>query len=126
MGNDNGWFNQRTLDAMAFIGFLIGVANYEENLSQSDVQDMIKGALRDVHEHLEEQDNKLKQFPDFWGHLEIKADALFHLNRVSEAKSFYQEALKNTAEDKHLSKSEMREVTKRLRTKIKKCSKILR
>lgn len=44
---------------MAFIGFLIGVANYEENLSQSDVQDMIKGALRDVHEHLEEQDNKI-------------------------------------------------------------------
>lgn len=44
---------------MAFIGFLIGVANYEENLSQSDVQDMIKVALRDVHEHLEEQDNKI-------------------------------------------------------------------
>lgn len=44
---------------MAFIGFLIGVANYEENLSQSDVQDMIKGALRDVHEHLEGQDNKI-------------------------------------------------------------------
>lgn len=44
---------------MAFIGFLIGVANYEENMSQSDVQDMIKGALRDVHEHLEEQDNKI-------------------------------------------------------------------
>ena len=59
MGSDNGWFNQRTLDAMAFIGFLIGVANYEENLSQSDVQDMIKGALGDVHEHLEEQDNKI-------------------------------------------------------------------
>jgi hypothetical protein len=59
MDKDNRWFNQRTLDAMAFIGFLIGVANYEENLSQSDVQDMIKGALRDVHEHLEEQDNKI-------------------------------------------------------------------
>ena len=54
MGNDSGWFNQRTLDAMSFIGFLIGVANYEENISQSDVQGMIKGALRDVHEHLEE------------------------------------------------------------------------
>lgn len=59
MGNDNGWFSQRTLDAMAFVGFLIGIANYEENLSQSDVQDMIKGALTDVHKHLEEQDNKI-------------------------------------------------------------------
>lgn len=47
------------LDAMAVVGFLIGLANYEENLSQSDVQDMIKGALRNVHEHLEEQDNKI-------------------------------------------------------------------
>lgn len=70
---------------------------------------------------LEEQENSLKQFPDFWGHLEIKADALFHLNRVSEAKSFYREALEKTAEDKDLSKSEMKEVTKRLRAKIKKC-----
>lgn len=47
------------LDAMAVVGFLIGLANYEENLSQSDVQDMIKGALCNVHEHLEEQDNKI-------------------------------------------------------------------
>lgn len=59
MVNDDGWFNQRTLDAMAFIGFLIGVANYQENLTQNDVQDIIKGALGDVHEHLEEQDNKI-------------------------------------------------------------------
>ena len=44
---------------MSFIGFLIGVANYEENISQSDVQGMIKGALRDVHEHLEKQDDKI-------------------------------------------------------------------
>ena len=44
---------------MAFIGFLIGVANYKENLTQNDVQDIIKGALGDVHEHLEEQDNKI-------------------------------------------------------------------
>ena len=59
MDKDNGWFNQRTLDAMAFIGFLIGVANYEENISQSDVQNMIKEALRDVHKHLDEQDDKI-------------------------------------------------------------------
>lgn len=56
MGND---VKSNMLDAMAVVGFLIGLANYEENLSQSDVQDMIKGALRNVHEHLEEQDNKI-------------------------------------------------------------------
>ena len=56
LGND---VKSNMLDAMAVVGFLIGLANYEENLSQSDVQDMIKGALRNVHEHLEEQDNKI-------------------------------------------------------------------
>lgn len=56
---DSGLFNQRSLDAMAFIGFVIGLANYEENLSQSDVQDMIKAALKDVHEHLGMQDRKI-------------------------------------------------------------------
>lgn len=70
---------------------------------------------------LEEQENNLKLFPDFWGHIEIKADALFHLNRISEAKLFYQEALQNTSKDEKLSKSEMNEVVKRLREKIKKC-----
>lgn len=70
---------------------------------------------------LEEQENKLKLFPNFWGHIEIKADALFHLNRISEAKFYYQEALQNTQKDEKMSKSEMREIMKRLRNKIKQC-----
>ncbi|SHE65416.1 Predicted hydrolase of the alpha/beta superfamily [Pedobacter caeni] len=70
---------------------------------------------------LEEQEDNLKFFPEFWGHIEIKGDALFHLNRVSEAKLLYQEALQNTSKDEKLSKSEMSEVLKRLREKIEKC-----
>lgn len=70
---------------------------------------------------LEEQENNLKSFPGFWGHLEIKADALFYLSRVSEANLFYQEALQNIPKDKELSKSEIRKVKKRLRAKSKKC-----
>ena len=58
MDKDNGWFNQWTLDAMSFIGFLIGVANYEENISQSDVQNMIKEALRDDMLDFTRNDNK--------------------------------------------------------------------
>lgn len=57
--NNDGLFNQRMLDALTFIGFMIGIANYSENLGQSDVQDMIKGALNDIHEHLAEQDRKI-------------------------------------------------------------------
>lgn len=44
---------------MALIGFLIGVANYEENITQSDLQEVMKSALKDIHEHLEMQDNKI-------------------------------------------------------------------
>lgn len=44
---------------MTVVGFLIGLANYEENITQSDLQDMMKCMLKNVHEHLEEQDNKI-------------------------------------------------------------------
>lgn len=46
-------------DVMTVVGFLIGLANYDENITQSDLQDMMKCMLKDVHEHLEEQDNKI-------------------------------------------------------------------
>lgn len=46
-------------DAMMVVGFLIGLANYDENITQSDLQDMMKCMLKNVHEHLEEQDNKI-------------------------------------------------------------------
>ena len=46
-------------DAMTVVGFLVGLANYDENITQSDLQDMMKCMLKDVHEHLEEQDNKI-------------------------------------------------------------------
>ena len=46
-------------DAMTVVGFLIGLAKYDENITQSDLQDMMKCMLKDVHEHLEEQDNKI-------------------------------------------------------------------
>lgn len=57
--NNNGLFNQKTLDALTFVGFMLGVANFQENIAQSDVEDMIKNALEDLHEHLREQDRKI-------------------------------------------------------------------
>ena len=61
------WLHYKEQKTMAFIGFLIGVANYQENLTQNDVQDIIKGALGDVHEHLEEQDNKIDHIIELLG-----------------------------------------------------------
>lgn len=57
--DNGGLFNQRTLDAMAFVGFVIGLANYGENLDQSKAQDMLNDVLEEVHGHLAEQDRKI-------------------------------------------------------------------
>ena len=47
------------LDAMTVVGFMIGLANYEENITQSDLQEITKGVVNDIHEHLKEQDSKM-------------------------------------------------------------------
>ena len=47
------------LDVISIVSFIIGLTNYEENMSQSDVQGIMKVALNDIHEHLREQDEKI-------------------------------------------------------------------
>lgn len=67
MGLGSGQNGQFTfLDNIALISFLIGVMNYEENLTQSDKQDLqeqlnnkIDLLLNEIHTHLREQDNKI-------------------------------------------------------------------
>ena len=67
MGLGSGQNGQFTfLDSIALISFLIGVMNYEENLTQSDKQDLqdqlnskIDLLLKEIHSHLEEQDKKI-------------------------------------------------------------------
>lgn len=56
--------NQNLLDALTLVGFVIGLANYDENVSQSQVQQLIDKALSDIHSHLQEQDTKLKAIDD--------------------------------------------------------------
>ena len=52
--------NQNLLDALTLVGFVIGLANYDENVSQSQVQQLIDKALGDIHSHLQEQDLRLQ------------------------------------------------------------------
>lgn len=68
---------------------------------------------------LSEQNRRLKSFPDFWGHLEIKGDALYHMNRLGEAKSFFEKAFNSVSLDKNLSKEEVRSISERIKKKIK-------
>lgn len=46
-------------DAINLISFLIGVANYSENVSQSQMQETVSSAINDLHEHLRNQDQKI-------------------------------------------------------------------
>ena len=47
------------LDAMSTISCLIGIMNLTENISQTDVQNLVENAINDVHNHLLEQDKKI-------------------------------------------------------------------
>lgn len=47
------------LDILTIISFIIGVANYEENVDQSTVQNVVKQAVNEIHSHLEIQDAKI-------------------------------------------------------------------
>lgn len=49
------------LDIIAIMSFVIGLANYEENVDQSTMNNAIKQAVKDIHSHLEEQDNKINE-----------------------------------------------------------------
>lgn len=53
--------NDRMLDAMTTISFIIGLANYEENIDQSQLQDVAQAIVSDIHKHLYEQDKKIEE-----------------------------------------------------------------
>lgn len=59
------------LDLLNIISLLLGIANYKENVSQSDIQDALKiavtglgGATNEIHSHLKNQDIKIKELND--------------------------------------------------------------
>ena len=44
---------------MAIVSFMISLANYEENIDQTFLQNVLNEAIADIHSHLEEQDKKI-------------------------------------------------------------------
>ena len=64
-------YNQDFLDAVALVSFIIGIANYNENLSQSDKDEMMhaldekaNNMLEKLEADLEEQNKLLRQILD--------------------------------------------------------------
>ena len=55
----NKHYNRNVLDAMAIVSFMISLANYEENIDQTFLQNILNEAIADIHSHLEKQDKKL-------------------------------------------------------------------
>ena len=54
------------IDILSVLSFVIGIANYEENLTQNDKADLenefsekANYLLREIHSHLEQQDAKI-------------------------------------------------------------------
>lgn len=56
MNNENNF-----LDILAIISFVIAVQNLEENVSQSQMQETVRKAVTEIHEHLEIQDSKIDE-----------------------------------------------------------------
>lgn len=61
-------FNDNFLDALAVVGFVISVLNYNENLSQSDKDDIIQqfsvkaeDLLKQLEKDLDEQNDMLRE-----------------------------------------------------------------
>ena len=61
-------FDQNAMDILAIVSFLVGIANYNENLTQSDKDDIIRhldqqtrDILHEVQRSLEKQNNMLEQ-----------------------------------------------------------------
>lgn len=64
-------YNQDFMDAVSLVSFMIGIANYNENLSQSDKDDMMHALdekanvmLERLEADLEEQNELLRQILD--------------------------------------------------------------
>lgn len=64
----NKLFNDDFLDTLSVLSFIIGIMNYDENLSQSDKDDMIQEfnnkaeeLLKRLEDDLEEQNNMLRE-----------------------------------------------------------------
>ena len=64
-------FNDDFLDTLAVVGFIIGVMNYDENLSQSDKDDLLKHTpdqiehlLEHIDQVVDEQNAMLREILD--------------------------------------------------------------
>lgn len=54
-------YNEDMLDAITLLSFVIGIANYGENLSQNDKDDMMQALDRKTNAMIERLENDLEE-----------------------------------------------------------------
>ena len=54
-------YDQNFMDALALVGFIVGIANYNENLSQSDKDDIMEKLDNQTKELLEKIQAEIKR-----------------------------------------------------------------
>ena len=64
---DENTSNIEFLDILNILSFIIGIKNFNENLSQSKAADLLSAAVDDIHKHLAEQDRKIELILDILG-----------------------------------------------------------
>ena len=69
-------FNDEFLDALSVVGFIIGVMNYGENLSQSDKDDMIQEFNNKAQELLQQLEDDLEKQNNMLRDIQIRLDKL--------------------------------------------------
>ena len=57
----NNLFNDDFIDALSVVSFIIGLMNYQENLSQSDKDDIIHKSSKDAERILERLEKDLEE-----------------------------------------------------------------
>lgn len=68
---------------------------------------------------VDDQNNRIKSFPDFWRHYELKADALIRLNQTSEVIETYMISIEKLKSDEGVSTTDKELFLKRLEDKMK-------
>lgn len=74
-------FNKDFIDAISLISFMIGIANYDENLSQSDKDDLMKSLdektnemLTRLEKDIDNQNEMIKDITNRLDRIERKLD----------------------------------------------------
>lgn len=53
--------NDMFMDVLGVLSFIMSIMNYNENIDQSTLQKTAKTIMQDIHNHLQEQDQKIDE-----------------------------------------------------------------